>query len=219
MKKTIPALLSAALLLLAACDATPPAVDTPTVEPTPAVSIPMPTPTPEPALRPPLSLPLEPEPTPVPYAAPTPVPTEKWGDYEPCYIGEIGATLLLPKSWSGNYEIDDSSWEQWGQFSFFVKDYESSNLMRVVKDPIEEFEDFWGPIGEILDAWEDNEPGTRYLWLYLGEQDGVIYRLYFPTDWWAAEVNEEKYALYQAMQDDLATYPGNASAYFIFDTP
>lgn len=213
MKKAIPALLSAALLLLTACAATPPAADTPAVEPSPAISAPIPTSTPEPVPTP------TPEPAPVPYVAPTPIPAEEWGDYEPCHIGEIGATLLLPKSWSGNYEIDDSSWEQWDQLAFFVKDYESSNLMRVVRDSVEKFEDFWGPIGEMLDGWKGAEPGTGYLWLYLGERDGVIYRLYFPTDWWAAEVNEKKYALYQELSADLETYPGDASAYFIFDTP
>lgn len=213
MKKCLPALLSAALLLLTACAGTPTAetpAPTTTAAETPAptpTQTPMPEPTPEPT------------PAPEPYVYPTPIPAEEWENYEPCHLDEIGATLLLPKSWSGNYEIDNSSWEQWGQLSFFVKDYESSNLMRVVSDPIAEFEDFWGSIGVILTAWKDDEPGTGYLWLYLGERDGTIYRLYFPTDWWAAEVNEEKYELYQKLSADLETYPGDASAYFIFDTP
>lgn len=212
MKKCLPALLSA-LLFLTACAGTPTAetpAPTPTAAETPAptpTQTPMPEPTPEPT------------PAPEPYVYPTPIPAEEWENYEPCHLDEIGATLLLPKSWSGNYEIDNSSWEQWGELVFFVKDYESSNLMRVVSDTVEEYEKTWGPIDELLTAREEDEPGTGYLWLYLGERDGTIYRLYFPTDWWAAEVNEEKYELYQKLSADLETYPGDASAYFIFDTP
>lgn len=207
-------LLCACFLLLSAC-AQPPAAETAPPQTAAVTPSPAPAQTPEPASAPePVSLP--------------PLPVE---DYEPCHIGEMGATLLLPKSWAGEYELDPYLWEEWGQISVCVKDYPAGepgepgghnvSVFRLVAMPTEEFErDHLD--GGTTQAWREGlsrgEDVPR-LWNWLGQRDGVTYAAWANTGFQAAVADEEKYALYRSMNADFDTYPADSSAYFIFDTP
>lgn len=224
MKKCLPALLSA-LMFLTACAGTP-RLETPAPAPT-AAETPAPTPTPEPTPEPTPA----PTPTPEPYVPPTPIPAEEWENYEPCHLDEIGATLLLPKSWAGQYELDTSSWEEWGYILVCVKDYPAGEpeyppvgnvlVFRLVAMPTEEFEKIHLN-GGTTQGWRDSltpEDNVPRMWRWLAQRDGVTYTAWDTTSFQPWALDEEKYTLYRSMDADFSAYPADSSAYFIFDTP
>lgn len=211
-------LLCACFLLLSAC-AQPPAAEPPAAVETAPVRTAAPTPSPAPAQTP----------GPTPCATPTPIPAGEWENYEPCHIGEIGATLLLPKSWAGNYELDTEGWEEWRHISFGltgcpggeIGDEPGEGLLSmgsVSWEPLEEYEDFWGTVEEKLARLESGED-TGYNHLHLGIKDGVVYSFFFPTTYSTPVPSQENYERFQTFVGDMEKYPFDSSAYFIFDTP
>lgn len=217
MKKCLPALLSV-LLFLTACAGSPSA-ETPAPTPT-AVETPAPTPTPTP------------EPTPEPTPAPEPVslPALPVENYEPCHIDEMEATFLMPKSWAGQYELDTSSWEEWGYILVCVKDYPAGEpeyppvgnvlVFRLVTMPTEEFEKVHLN-GGTTQGWRESltpEDNVPRMWRWLAQRDGVTYTAWETTSFQPWALDEEKYALYRSMDADFSAYPADSSAYFIFDT-
>ena len=172
-----------------------------------------------------------PAPTPDPAPDPVSLPSLPVEDYEGCHIEEMGATLLLPKSWAGEYGLDSSFWKERAQIHVCVKDYPAGepgepedhniSVFRLVAMPTEEFERDHlegGTTQEWRDGLARGEDVPR-LWNWLGQRDGVTYAAWANTSFQAAVADEEKYALYQAMNADFDAYPADSSAYFIFDTP
>ena len=218
MKKRRSVLLLCGLFLLLSACARPPAAESPSPVPT-ASGTPTPTPAPTPTPTP--------EPTPEPVSLPA-LPAE---DYECCHIAEMRATLLLPKSWAGEYEISTDGWEEWGRMSVDVKDYPAGepgypsegnvSVFRLVAMPTEEFEAHHLE-GGTTQGWRDGLAQGRdvsRLWNWLGQRSGVTYAMWCNTSFQAAVNDEEKYALYRSMEADFNAYPADSSAYFIFDNP
>ena len=170
-----------------------------------------------------------------PAASETPAAPESTApaaEYERCCLEDIGATLLLPASWAGNYVIEAVPGSEDG-FRLAQKDYLAGEW-GVREDGTE------GPIPDpdgahvtlatfsVDDAAElDIDPaaltgtGEDGLFLWLGERDGKCYTLWFPTSFSAGDSvdAETKYQLYQQLSADLLAYPRDASDYLIFDNP
>lgn len=169
---------------------------------------------------------------PAPATSEPPESTTPAAEYERCRLEDIGATLLLPASWAGQYVIEAIPGSE-DSFRLAQKDYLSGEW-GVREDGTE------GPIPDpdgahvtlatfsVDDAAElDIDPaaltgtGEDGLFLWLGERDGRCYTLRFPTSFSAGDPvdAEAKYQLYQQLSADLRAYPRNASDYLLFDSP
>lgn len=146
-------------------------------------------------------------------------------NYEPLYIEEAKATLLLPKSWIGNYVVEKRA----GVSGFYLtqKDFLAGEwgiredgtegpvpfgdggFVSLIGFDVQEKEDYLATFGRI--------GGHNGLWL--GERDGLYYLIWFPTSFSSGDTvdAEAKAELYKKLMDDIMAYPSDASAYFIFD--
>lgn len=165
---------------------------------------------------------------PAPSLSPTPAAEED--TYERFHIDDVGATLLLPKSWAGNYVVE--TYEGENGFTFAQRDYlagEWGVREDGTEGPIPDPDGYHIPIASFRyenksdwsvdpSTFSDTGP-AQSLSIWLGEKDGTYYTLWFPTSFSSGdpESTDEKYALYQTMCADIEAYPQNASAYFIFD--